>query len=112
MNWEIEETYNIILNSRSNPITFRFRQMVLYRQGKITQNPNHKQHGTPEGNRRQALKLILNYYNNLDHFRRATDEDWRRHLMQLENLCEEYNMEPHIRYAHFAHSLKPKSQAY
>lgn len=65
-----------------------------------------------ELNRREAIKLILNYYQKYQQFSGTANEDWRRYLSQFETLCEECNTDSSTRLANFAHSLKPTSNAY
>lgn len=41
-----------------------------------------------EVNRKEAMKLILNYYQNRAQFSGTKNEDWGRHLSEFEILCE------------------------
>ena len=65
-----------------------------------------------ERNRSAALKLVLDYYHKHPQFTGTENEDWRRHLAQFELLCEEFGTDSDVRLVHFAHSLKPTSNAY
>ena len=59
-----------------------------------------------------ALKLILDYYHKNPRLTGTSNEDWRRHLSQFELLCEEFKTDEEVQLVHFAHSLKPSSNAF
>lgn len=101
----------IVLNDQLN-ILPGSSTMISHDIGSTNSNKTHNQSGTPEGNRRKVLKLILDYYNKYDQLSRATEDGWRRNFSKLKSISEEYNTELRIRFTHLAHSSKPTRQAY
>lgn len=63
-------------------------------------------------NQRSHIKLILGYYNKHTQFSKTIDEEWRRHLSQLETFCGEYGTETIITFVNLAYLQKPSIKAY
>ena len=73
-----------------------------------------KNNGEPSEsyNKRNALKVIMDYYKNNEKFSGSVDDDWNRHLKRFEDLCLEYPTDKNTQLIHFSHSLVDTSQAY
>lgn len=66
----------------------------------------------PSYNRRNALRVIMDYYKNNDKFSGSLDDDWTRHLKKFKDLCSEYPTDESTIMRHFSHSIQDTSQAY
>lgn len=83
-----------------NTIIIKYHLMVLHHP---TQK-SHKPTVQKENRRRPTLIIIItNFSEKKQQFREATDEYWRiiQYISNFEKLCDEYETEPPVRFAHF-----------